>query len=118
MSKQVEKCIGVTSFRGAALLDGQPLHLRTDSYTSLRNPSLKARWPYWVGAIVLTLAYNRFCFWFALEAWGRRGEPKPDWFLKAAAFATPGMNVPWVGPGLLVALVSLGLVGSFRRFRY
>ncbi len=56
-----------------------------------------------------------YCFWFMLEAWGRRGEPKPAWFDAAFMCALPGMFFPVAGPLVLGAGAGFFLVWLTRR---
>lgn len=83
-----------------------------------------ARWPYWIAMPLGSLAYTTYCMGFALEAWGRRGEVKPRWFVVASGFAFPGMFLPVLGPvavgaavGFVVVWLGRTILGSVRSQR-
>lgn len=63
-----------------------------------------------VVGIVVSLVYLAGAFFFVLEAWGRRGEPKPEWFGVAALLANFGWLVP-----LWIFLDPVRIVKSVRR---
>ena len=71
----------------------------------------RLQWLYWVLVPTTSLAYGLFCVWFTLEAWGRRGEVKPDWFEAAFVLALPGMMlpIPLLGPILVGGVLGSGL---------
>ena len=79
----------------------------------------RSQWPYWVVVPVCGLTYVVYCLWFSLEAWGRRGEPKPVWFDAAAVLAFPGLfsPIPLVGPLVLGGGAGFGLVRLARWIR-
>ncbi len=79
----------------------------------------RPRWPYWVFVPTCALTYAVFCTWFMLEAWGRRGEPKPAWFDVAFVFACPGMflvPVPFFGALIVGAGTTFVLVWLAQQF--
>lgn len=80
-----------------------------------------SRWPYWVFIPLATAAYTAFCFFFALEAWGRRGEVKPQWFIDASRIAGPGGDFPVlgpIGPGAIAGFVIAFLIQRLRLIRH
>ena len=72
---------------------------RKDLLRSLLQQS--PQWYYWVFVPFCALVYTVFCWWFALEAWGYRGETKPWWFDAASVLAIPGMSFPPYGGTVL-----------------
>jgi hypothetical protein len=69
------------------------------------------RWYYWVFVPFSSLVYTVFCWWFALEAWGYRGETKPWWFDTAYMLALPGMSFPpYIGTLLWGGLMGFGII--------
>ena len=86
----------------------------------IRSPPLPrpSRWPYWVFVPFCAVAYTVFCFGFALEAWGRRGETKPWWFEVAGVLAIPGLFIPpYIGSPLWGGVMGFGLIRLVRRIR-
>jgi len=74
-------------------------------------PQQSPRWFYWVIVPFWALVYTVFCQWFALEAWGYRGETKPWWFDAASMLAIPGMVFPsYIGTLLLGGLMGFGFI--------
>ena len=70
-----------------------------------------SQWYYWVFVPFSALAYTVFCWWFALEAWGYRGETKPWWFDTAFILATPGISFPpYIGTLLWGGLMGFGII--------
>jgi hypothetical protein len=64
------------------------------------------------------LAYTVFCFGFALDAWGRRGEAKPWWWDVAGVLAIPGLFIPpYIGSPLWGGVMGFGLIRLVRRIR-
>lgn len=69
------------------------------------------RWYYWVFVPFSALAYTAFCWWFALEAWGYRGEAKPWWFDIAFILTAPSMLFPsYMGTLLWGAIMGFGII--------
>jgi hypothetical protein len=96
-----------------AKMDVKRPAVERDSGTARRS-----RWVYWVIVPICALTYALYCTWFLLEAWGRRGEPKPAWFEIAAVPAWPGMfcfPIPFVGPLVFGAGVGFILTWSIRQ---
>ncbi|TWT79761.1 hypothetical protein CA13_11680 [Planctomycetes bacterium CA13] len=80
----------------------------------------QARWPYWVFVPIVALSYSAFCTWFLLEAWGRRGEPKPNWFDVASVFAIPRLflvPIPIIGPFVVGGSGSFLLIWFAQRLQ-
>ena len=71
---------------------------------------LLPQWYYWVFVPFSALVYTVFCWWFALEAWGYRGETKPWWFDTAFILAIPGMSPPYIGTLLWGGLMGFGII--------
>jgi|WetSurMetagenome_2_1015567.scaffolds.fasta_scaffold27182_3 hypothetical protein len=69
------------------------------------------RWYYWIFVFFSVLIYTLFCWWFSVEAWGYRGEPKPWWFEIAFVLAMPGMSFPpYFGTLLWGGLMGFGII--------
>ncbi|GAB4218164.1 MAG: hypothetical protein OHK0012_25820 [Synechococcales cyanobacterium] len=73
-------------------------------------------WLYTASGLSGAVLYSGLCFWFVLEAWGRRGEVKPEWFIWLYRVTQPGMSFP--GASLLLgAGVGLGLLAGVQGLR-
>ncbi|MBI5295816.1 MAG: hypothetical protein HY869_10095 [Chloroflexi bacterium] len=73
--------------------------------------SVLPQWYYWVLVPFSALVYTVFCWWFALEAWGYRGEIKPWWFDIAFILTAPSMLFPsYIGTLLWGGLMGFGII--------
>lgn len=78
---------------------------------SKNKNGLWSRWYYWAFVPFSALAYAVFCWWFALEAWGYRGETKPWWFDAAFILTAPSMFLPpYIGTLLCGAIMGFGII--------
>lgn len=82
------------------------------SITNKKASQLQSpRWYYWIFVPFTMLVYTIFCWWFAIEAWGYRGEPKPWWFEIAFILTLPGtLFPPYIGTLLWGGLIGFGII--------
>lgn len=78
-------------------------------------PRRRRLWPFFVAIPVFAALHMGFALWFGLEAWGRRGEPKPEWFIRVAPYATFGESHPFLTSIAFGTLVGGGMVWGWRR---